>query len=201
MEPMQFWSKLVVKPNDIRTRLMEAGGIVMLVCWPLRAIMARMGHSEDFTLVGVLAGFTLVLIGLTLKKDKIRPTRVMDIDIIITSREIRIGKQTFRIDQVEYLDFLVNSYQGMPGPSVRWRRIVLDGMDNKLYFTADGKKHAYGFFLEDRMAMQRLGMLFREFYQERVFFRERNRGGRTFLFERVMDRNGFEEAKSREGYV
>ena len=81
------------------------------------------------------------------------------------------------------------------------RRISLHGCDNKLMFTADGKQHSFGFYLEDEMAMRRLGMLFREFYSQGLRFRERNRGGRTFLFEQVMDRRAFERAKQREGYL
>jgi hypothetical protein len=49
--------------------------------------------------------------------------------------------------------------------------------------------------------MRRLELLFREFYREGIRFRERNRGGRTFLFGQVVDRQAFEEAKRREGYA
>ncbi len=78
--------------------------------------------------------------------------------------------------------------------------MVLHGIDNKLYFTVDGKQHCYPFFLEDEMAMRRLGMLFQEFYGQRLRFRERNRGGRTFMFEQVVDRKAFERAKREAGY-
>jgi len=88
----------------------------------------------------------------------------------------------------------------MPGPRFRRRPIILDGTDNKTYFTADGKQHSYMFYLEDRMAMQRLGLLFRDFYKERVRFRERNRGGRTFLFEQVVNKQAFERSKRNAGY-
>jgi hypothetical protein len=79
--------------------------------------------------------------------------------------------------------------------------MMLHGTDNKLYFTVDGKKHSFGFYLEDSTAMRRLELLFREFYQQGIRFRERNRGGRTFLFMQVMSREQSEQAKRDEGYL
>jgi hypothetical protein len=178
----------------------------MLICLLVAAILEKFGiPGAEYVSVGAVAGLLLALIGRVLRKGKSSGATVVDVDVIITSEKIRIGDQTFMVAEVEYLDFLVNSYDGMEGPYIRrgfWvRRMVLRGGDNKIYFTADGKKHSYGFYLEDRMAMQRLGFLFRELYAKRVRFRERNRGGRTFLFERVMNREEFEAAKRSEGYA
>ena len=47
---------------------------------------------------------------------------VVDVDIVISSQQIQIGDKSFLIDQVEYLDFVVNSFAGMAGPRMRWRR-------------------------------------------------------------------------------
>ena len=108
------------------------------------------------------------------------------------------------MDQVQYLDFLVNGHYGMrAGWMFRWtlRRKPINGMENRLHFEADGKKHAYWFFMEDHVSMRELEFLFREFYQNRLFFRERNRGGRTFLFRQVVSRQDLERAKQEEGYA
>jgi hypothetical protein len=51
------------------------------------------------------------------------------------------------------------------------------------------------------ISLRELSFLFREFYQNRQFFRERNSGGRTFLFQRVANRKELEEAKQAEGYA
>jgi hypothetical protein len=197
--PLQFWTKQVKIPNDLGTHLWEAGGIVAVISVFL---LRRLGRGNDWMkwgLIGVGVGLLLVLIGLAIRKGKRSRVEVLDTDIIVSSKEIRIGGRTFAIDRVEYLDFLVNSYKGMPSP---WRRRRLsNGLDNKIYFTADGQKHAYGFYLEDGVAMQRLGMLFRELYQKQIRFRERNRGGRTFLFGQVMNREQFEAKKRIEGYL
>ena len=172
----------------------------MAICFVLAAVLEKLGKSTDLAFVGMLAGLAMALIGWILRRFKVVRSLVTDTDIILTAEEIRIGDQRFRIDEVEYLDFLVNSYRGMPGPRLRWRRTVLHGIDNKLYFTVNGKQHCYPFFLEDEMAMRRLGMLFQEFYGQRLRFRERNRGGRTFMFAQVIDRKAFERAKREAGY-
>jgi len=201
MESMQFWSKLVKSQRDIRARLSESGGILILVSLGLMVVLEKLGRSPEIALIGMVAGLCLAIVGWILRGYKVVRPLVTETDIIISVKEIRIGDQTFATEKVEYLDFLVNSYRGMPGPRLRWRRIILHGTDNKLYFNADGKKHSYPFYLEDQMEMRRLELLFREFYRSGVRFRERNRGGRTFLFQQVMNREAFEEAKRREGYV
>jgi hypothetical protein len=200
MEPMQYWTKLVKHQNDLRLRLSEVGGLVMIVSLGMMAVLEKTGRSEELAEVGLVAGLCLALVGWILRGFKTVRPLVTDTDIVISTGEIRIGDQTFAVDKVEYLDFLVNSYKGMQGPRMRWRRIILSGTDNKLFFTADGKKHSYGFYLEDSVAMRRLELLFREFYQKGIRFRERNRGGRTFLFSQVMNREQFEQAKRKEGY-
>ncbi len=200
MEPMQFWTKSVKHQNDIRVRLSEAGGILMLVCGVLVSVAEKMRYSEEPAAIGALAGLCLLLVGWILRGFKVVRPLVTGTDIMISVNEIRIGDQTFLVDELEYLDFLVNSYEGMAGPRIRWRRITLRGTDNNLYFTAKGKRYSFGFFLEDPIAMRRLEMLFREYYQKGIRFRERNRGGRTFLFEQVRNKEQFERAKREEGY-
>src|SRR6201995_2832120 len=147
MEPMQFWAKLVVWPNDLRMRLSEAGWIMMLVCAIVAAILEKFGSpGAEYVMVGASVGLLLALIGRVLRKGKSSGPKLVDVDVIITSEKIRIGDQTFMVAEVEYLDFLVNSYAGMEGPYIRrgfWvRRMILSGGDNQLYFTADGKKHS-----------------------------------------------------------
>ena len=208
--PMQFWSKLVQHRISWRLRLSQTGWILIIGCYGAATLAERMGKDPELVFLGLLAGIGLAITGAILNRRK-RPTpRVTDTDIIITIEEIRVGDQRFRVSEIEYLDFLVNSYDGMPGPRVSPRggifglllggRMALSGCDNKLLFEAKGKKHSYNFYLEDEMAMRRLGMLFREFYRDRLRFRERNRGGRTFLFEQTIDRKAFELAKRQEGY-
>jgi hypothetical protein len=197
---MQFWTKVVKQQTDIRLRVSQAGGIIMVAGLLYSLVLENQGEPVDLAAVVTLAGLATVIIGWILRRGKAVHPLVTETDIIIDTNKIKIGDQSYEVAQVEYLDFLVNSYAGMKGPRIRYRRIILDGKDNTLYFTADGKRHAYRFYLEDSMAMQRLGMLFREFYRERVRFRERNRGGRTFLFEQVHDRQAFERAKKMEGY-
>jgi hypothetical protein len=200
MMAMQFWTKLVKQRTDPRLVLSRVGGILLMVSFGVWAALEKRGNSTELADVGMLAGFCILIVGWILRNGKRVQPSITDIEIMVSSAGVKIGDDRFPMDKIEDLDFLVNSYDGMRGPLVRWRRMVYNGCDNKLMFTLDGKKHSYTFFLEDEMAMRRLGMLFREFYNERVRFRERNRGGRTFLFEQMADRRAFERAKAREGF-
>lgn len=200
MEPMQFWTKLVKHQNDLRLRLSEAGGILLVASWGMAVLLTKSGRSAELAYVSMVAGLCLALVGWILRGFKTVGPLVTEMDILISTGEIRIGDRSFAVDKIEYLDFLVNSYKGMRGPRMRWRQMILPGTDNKLFFTADGKKHAYAFYLEDGLAMRRMELLFREFYQQGIRFRERNRGGRTFLFSQVMNKEHFEQAKREEGY-
>ena len=65
MEPMQFWAKLVKNQHDIRLRLSEAGGILMLLSLGLMGVLHRMGNSGELALVGIVAGLCLVRGGRT----------------------------------------------------------------------------------------------------------------------------------------
>jgi len=208
---MQFWSKLVQHRSNWQVRVLQTGWILILVCVCVMKLSAGTGKVSELTGIGALVGLVVAIVGAILTRRKRAAALITDTDIFVSVEEIRIGEQRFRVSEIEYLDFLVNSYDGMPGPRASPRggvigllsgnRIVLDGCDNTLLFSASGKQHSYHFYLEDEMAMRRLGMLFREFYSQGVRFRERNRGGRTFLFEQVADRRAFERAKEREGYV
>jgi len=198
---IQFWSRLVEQPKDFRLRISYAGGILFLVSFFLISVLEKMGKSENWAVAGVILGVALAFIGWMLRGFKTPRPLITETEIVINSDEIRIGNKCFRVAKIEYLDFLVNGYQGMRGPKLRWQRMVLRGTDNKLMFSADGIRHSFRFYLEDEMAMRRLGGLFREFYSRGLPFRERNRGGRTFLFEQVGGRQAFERAKQREGYL
>ena len=211
MMSMQFWSKVVKQQSNWRVRLLQTGWVLILVSVFAAKLPVGLGKARELSGVGALVGLGVAIVGTILTRRNKATALITDTDIIVSIEEIRIGEQRFRVSEIDYLDFLVNSYDGMPGPRASPRggifgllagkRIVLNGCDNKLLFMADGKQHSYPFYLEDEMAMRRLGMLFREFYSKGLRFRERNRGGRTFLFEQVMDKHAFERAKQAEGYL
>jgi UDP-N-acetylmuramyl pentapeptide phosphotransferase/UDP-N-acetylglucosamine-1-phosphate transferase len=63
MIPMQFWAKLIERQNDLRLRISQAGGILMLVCFLIAVVLEKMGESNELAWVGVLAGLCLALMG------------------------------------------------------------------------------------------------------------------------------------------
>jgi hypothetical protein len=119
---MQFWTKLVKQQNDLSSRVLQAGVIIMVVCFGIFSALSKRGHSSDLVYVGFLASLALTLIGWMLRRSRRVDPVVTDTDIIISIEEIRGGDQRFAVSGIEYPDFLVNSYHGMPGPRVRWRR-------------------------------------------------------------------------------
>jgi hypothetical protein len=196
---MKFQTRLVLRKRNIKALIFDAGAVMYFGC----AVLLRVIHPNRYTGLALLVSFIVFIVGaiLTRKKNRLY-TEVADIDLTVTSEGIRIGDQYYPMDQVQYLDFLVEGHDRMLGPRFTWQRPNrMNGMGNRLFFDADGKKHTYGFYLEDPISLRELSFLFREFYQNRQFFRERNSGGRTFLFQRVANRKELEVAKQAEGYA
>jgi hypothetical protein len=199
MGDMKFQVKLVRQKKNPRAWISNSGAIIFLVS--IFVMLVDDGKYSGWT---AFLGFLLMITGAILTRKNPLMIELSDIDLIVTSHGVNIGDQFYPMDQVKYLDFLVNGHYGMrAGTMTRWtlRRTRINGAENKLHFEVDGKKHAYPFFLEDHVSMRELEFLFREFYQARLFFRERNRGGRTFLFRQVVSRQDLERAKREEGYA
>ena len=197
---MKFQVKLVKRKRHPKAWISDAGTVLFFGS----LLLAALDKGLYCLLTFVLAVALLITGTILTRRDTLSYTGISDTDIIVTRQGISIGDQYYPMDQVQYLDFLVNGHYGMrAGWMSRWtlRRKPINGMENRLHFEADGKKHAYWFFMEDHVSMRELEFLFREFYQNRLFFRERNRGGRTFLFRQVVSRQDLERAKQEEGYA
>jgi hypothetical protein len=200
MGSMKFQVKLVEhKRNPIRW-ISDIGAVLLFGS----VILTAFDKGYHFIWIFILAIALLITGTILARRGDLSYSGILDTDIVVTIDGIRIGEQYYPMDEIQYLDFLVNGHYGMQaGWMSRWtlRRRPINGMENRLHFEADGKKHAYWFFMEDHVSMRELEFLFREFYQERLFFRERNRGGRTFLFRQVVSRQDLERAKREEGYA
>ena len=197
---MKFQVKLVKRKRHPKAWISDVGTVLFFGS----LLLAALDKGLYCLLTFVLAVALLITGTILTRRDTLSYTGISDTDIIVTRQGISIGDQYYPMDQVQYLDFLVNGHYGMrAGWMFRWtlRRKPINGMENRLHFEADGKKHAYWFFMEDHVSMRELEFLFREFYQNRLFFRERNRGGRTFLFKQVVSRQDLERAKREEGYA
>ena len=201
---MEFQTKLVNPRKNNGARLMEAGG-VLIFC---TIISLRMLHRLNpgvylmFALLGLGGGIALLLIGRRRTNGDMLHHEVTDTDLVVSSEKIVVGDQVYPISEMENLDFWVEGYYGMTGPSFRpTRRHRLDGMENKLHFKVNGQRHLYQFLLEDLLSMQQLGQVFRQLYANQTAFAERNRGGQTFLFQQIRSKRELEEWKRKEGYA
>ncbi|HEY6900786.1 MAG TPA: hypothetical protein VI233_09095, partial [Puia sp.] len=65
---------------------------------------------------------------------------------------------------------------------------------------AGGQKIECGFYLQNKLHVQQLVVLFDEFYKRRIPFVERNRSTRTYLLQHLKGVE-LEEFKRRYGYA
>jgi hypothetical protein len=197
---MEFQTKVIVSKKNFRARISDIGGILFFGSILLAVLLNKTGYEEyPFWTVG--AGLILLIVGGILAKRDLSYIQMSDTDLVVSSQGIRIGDQFYPLGQMENLDFWVEGYYGMPGPRFKsWKRGQMNGMENKVHFRMDGERHLHQFYLADLISMQQLGQVFREFYEKRIPFAERNRGGPTFLFQQINSKKEMEEAKRREGY-
>jgi hypothetical protein len=201
---MEFQTKLVNPRKNKGAHLMEAGGV--LIFCTIISLRILNGHNADarvmLALLGLGGGIALLLIGRRMTRGDMLHHDVSDTDLVVSSEKIVVGDQVYPISEMQNLDFWVEGYYGMTGPSFRpTRRNRLDGMENKLHFKVNGERHLYQFLLEDLLSMQQLGQVFRQLYANQTAFAERNRGGQTFLFHQVRSKKELEAMKREEGYA
>lgn len=201
---MEFQTKLVNPRKNTGAHLMEAGG-VLIFCTIISLRMLNRLNGNAYVILALLGlggGIALLLIGRRSTRGDMLHHDVSDTDMVMSSERIVVGDQVYPISEMQNLDFWVEGYYGMTGPSFRpTRRNKLDGMENKLHFKVNGERHLYQFLLEDLLSMQQLGQVFRQLYANQTAFAERNRGGQTFLFHQVRSKKELEKMKREEGYA
>jgi len=201
---MEFQTKLVNPRKNTGAHLMQAGG-VLIFCTIISLRMLNRLNGNAYVILALLGlggGIALLLIGRRSTRGDMLHHDVSDTDMVMSSERIVVGDQVYPISEMQNLDFWVEGYYGMTGPSFRpTRRNKLDGMENKLHFKVNGERHLYQFLLEDLLSMQQLGQVFRQLYANQTAFAERNRGGQTFLFHQVRSKKELEKMKREEGYA
>jgi len=201
---MEFQTKLVNPRKNTGAHLMQAGG-VLIFCTIISLRMLNRLNGNAYVILALLGlggGIALLLIGRRSTRGDMLHHDVSDTDLVMSSERIVVGDQVYPISEMQNLDFWVEGYYGMTGPSFRpTRRNKLDGMENKLHFKVNGERHLYQFLLEDLLSMQQLGQVFRQLYANQTAFAERNRGGQTFLFHQVRSKKELEKMKREEGYA
>jgi len=203
---MEFQTKLVNPRKNTGAHLMEAGAILLFATAVLGSLLGRFNADRYKVYLVLPLGLSIVLliVGRRMTRGNLSHTEISDTDLVVSSERIIVGDQSYLVSGMEDLDFWVEGYYGMSGPTFRTRSVRrnrLDGMENKLHFKVNGERHLYQFFLEDLISMQQLGQVFRQLYENQTPFAERNRGGQTFLFQQIRSKRELEEMKRREGYA
>jgi hypothetical protein len=205
---MEFQSRVFVKVSNPGAQMADFGGILIMGAAVLAGVLKLLKESDSAERYGFLVfilGILCVIVGRIIAKGNMFKIGLSDTELGIDENGIRVGEKFYSYDQLIDLDFWIEGYDGMP--RLRMGRLIisanrmLSGVDNKIHFRADGKKHFYQFYLPDKVSMSQLGQVFRTYYERRIPFHEGNRGGHTFLFRNIRSKRELEEMKRSEGYV
>jgi len=145
-------------------------------------------------------GIAIVVIGAVIARGDVSTYGLSDDLLTVSSIGIMIGTEQYSLNQIHNLDFNVEAYAGMyvnDGAMVSGQNS--DGMTNELSFEAEGRMVRCGFYLESKLHVQQLALLFNEFYERHIPFVERNRSTRTYMFQKLSDKE-LMEFKKKYGY-
>jgi hypothetical protein len=191
---MEFRTKLIVANNNKRTKIAYAGLFLSI----FSAVLIFFPSMEDFFPWVFGAGVLLIITGAVLTKGNIALYGLSRDELVVTVDEIKIGMQSYSVEQLSKLDFYVEAYAGMilierglpSGASS-------DGMENTLGFEFNGAPVTCRFYLDSPQHALQLCSVFREFYLQHIPFVEHDRYGQTYLFQRLSDQ---ELTKFRKEY-
>ena len=194
---MEFRTKLVIKRKNKRAYLAYAG----LFIAASSLLLVFIPSLSDYIGWVFGSGVAIVVIGAVIARGDLASYGLSDEDLVVDGRGIRVGEQYYPLQTVSNLDFNVEAYAGLyvnDGAMVSGANS--DGMTNGLSFEAGGKSVNCGFFLESKVHVQQLALIFNEFYERRIPFIERNRSTRTYMFQH-LNAQELAEFKRRYGYA
>jgi hypothetical protein len=194
---MEFRTKLVIKRKNKRAYLAYAG----LFIAASSLILVFIPSMEDYIPWVFGIGIAIVVIGAVIARGDVANYGLSEEELVVSASGIRIGGQHYPLNQLTNIDFNVEAYAGLyvnDGAMVSGSNS--DGMTNGLSFEVGGKTVDCGFFLENKLHVQQLAVVFNELYERHVPFVERNRSTRTYLFQ-ILSEKELVEFKRRYGYV
>ena len=197
MTLMEFRTKIVEAKKNPKARLAVVGAVLLVVS----VVLSLMNGYERYAMWGFGVAFILLIGGAIFGRGDLAFEAVSAKDLVINDTEIRVGETVYALGQVQDIDFMVVGYDGMQGRQYRGpSEGIINGMDNYLDFTFGGEQVKCYFYLAGPEAVQQLGLLFKEFYNKRINFVERNMGSKTYLFEPVTQKQ-WEDRMTENGYV
>jgi hypothetical protein len=194
---MEFRTKLVVKRKNKKAWLAYAG----LFIAASSLILVAIPSWSDYIPYVFGTGIGIVVIGAIIARGDVTTYGLSEEELMVNLAGISVGARHYPLNQVRNLDFDVQAYAGMyvnDGAMVSGSNS--DGMTNSLTFEAGGAVVDCGFFLENPLHVQQLGLLFNEFYERHIPFIERNKSTRTYMFQALSDRE-LVEFKRKYGYA
>ena len=194
---MEFRTKLVVKRKNKKAWLAYAG----LFIAASSLILVFIPSWNDYIPYVFGTGIGIVVIGAIIARGDVTTYGLSEEELVVNPGGISVGGRHYPLNQVRKIDFDVQAYAGMyvnDGAMVSGSNS--DGMTNSLTFEAGGATVDCGFFLENPLHVQQLGLLFNEFYERHIPFIERNKSTRTYMFQALSERE-LAEFKRKYGYA
>lgn len=193
---MEFRTRIVVKKRNKRAYIAYAG----LFITASSLLLVFIPNMQDYIPYVFGGGIAIVVIGAVIARGDIRNYGFSEEELVVAPEGISVGAMHYPLRMISDMDFNVEAYDGLyvnDGAMVSGSKS--DGMTNDLSFRAGGAKVKCGFYLNSKIHVQQLGLVFDEFYKRRVPFVERNRSVRTYLFQHLNETQ-LEEFKARYGY-
>jgi hypothetical protein len=194
---MEFRTKLVITRRNKKAYVAYAGLFIALSS----LLLVFIPSANDYIPYVFGTGIAVVVVGALVARGDVRNYGLSAEDLVVSMEGITIGSVFYPLQMISDMDFNVEAYNGLylnDGAMIAGSNS--DGMTNELSFTAGGAKVTCGFYLESKLHVQQLGVLFDELYRRHIPFIERNRYRRTYLFQLLSDKE-VEEFKRRYGYA
>ncbi|HEY4062773.1 MAG TPA: hypothetical protein VGM30_12780 [Puia sp.] len=193
---MEFRTKLVIKRKNKRAYIAYAG--LFIAASSLILVFIPSMEDDIPWVFGV--GIAIVVIGAVIARGDVANYGLSEEELVVSLAGISVGSQRYPMQSITNMDFNVEAYAGLyvnDGAMVSGSNS--DGMTNGLTFEVEGRKIDCGFFLENKMHVQQLAMVFNELYERHIPFVERNRSTRTYMFQ-ILNERELVEFKRRYGY-
>lgn len=194
---MEFRTKIVKKRKNKKAYVAYAG----LFIAASSLILVFIPTMQDYIPWVFGVGIAIVVIGAVIARGDVANYGLSEEELVVSAAGISVAGQYYPINQLRNIDFNVEAYAGLyvnDGAMVSGANS--DGMTNGLSFEAGGKMVDCGFFLENKLHVQQLALVFNEWYERHIPFIERNRSTRTYMFQHLTERE-LVEFKKRYGYV
>ncbi|MDO6433221.1 hypothetical protein Q4E93_21605 [Flavitalea sp. BT771] len=182
---MEFRAPTVYYKKNPKARISGVGAVLLVAA----VFLTLMDGYEKFALWTFGASILIFFIGVVVTKGDLTNVGVANaIQLAVSTEGIRIGNAYYPMGQINNIEFDIEGYAGMHAPSIAIVGAESDGMGNHLRFEHTGQPVECRFYLGGLQHAQQLGMLFRTFYEQHVPFVERRGLYRTFLLERMSEK-------------